>query len=51
MRSAIPVGSNGAATRAAVAVAAEAEVFRPEWLDLVVILLLVEGGEGRSLLL
>ena len=51
MRMAIPVESNGTATRAAVAVAAEAEVFRPEWLGLAGILLLEEGGGGRSLLL
>lgn len=48
---AIPVGSNGTATAAATNVAAEAEVFRPEWLASAGTLLLERGGGGRFLLL
>ena len=49
VRMAIPVGSNGTAARAAVAVAAEAAVFRPEWLASAGSLLSKEGGGGISL--
>ena len=51
MSKAIPVGSTGTARAAAAAVAAAAEVFRPEWLALVEIALLEEGlGDGSLLL-
>lgn len=49
VRRAIPLTSNGAATRAAVAVAVKADVLRPEWLSFAGILLLEEGGRARSL--
>lgn len=51
VRMAIPLTSNGTAAREVVAVAAKAEVFRPEWLAFAGVLLLWEGGGSRSLLL
>ena len=51
MSKAIPVGSTGTARAAAAAVAAAAEVFRPEWLALVGIRLLEEGVDDESLVL
>ena len=48
---AIPVGSTGTARAAAAAVVAAAEVFRPEWLALVGIVLLKMGVGDEPLVL